>query len=444
MRLFGWLLNLVYAGLLTLVLPLVVWRALRHGRYRAGWRERLWGLLPESQSDNRDTVWLHGVSVGEVLLLRPLVERLQRERPDLRLLVTTSTDTGLAVAREKLSGCTITWMPLDFTWSVRRALRRVRPCLCVLSELELWPNFILAANAAGVPLALVNGRLSDRSFAGYRRLQPLVTRLLRGFDRLAVQDVETRDRFAALGAPGERLIVTGSLKFDGCLTDRSNPATLQLRSDLGLSADETVFVAGSTAPGEEAAVLGAWERVRRQHPRLRLILVPRHRERFEEVAALVTSRGWTLRRRSGISDTVSSDAEKRPVILIDTMGELGAAWGLADFAFVGGSLFPGRGGQSMIDPAAFGAAVMFGPHTDNFRTVVGNLLDHAAARVVADVDEIERTLRGWLNEPPTAAELGRRANELAVSQQGATERTVEVLSRLLPDANNVDISRRAA
>ncbi|MEZ6067868.1 MAG: 3-deoxy-D-manno-octulosonic acid transferase [Planctomycetaceae bacterium] len=439
MRLVGWLLNLVYVGLLTAASPLVLWRMLRHGRYRIGWRERLFGWLPPSPDDGRETLWLHAVSVGEVLLLRPLVARLRSQHPGLRIVITTATDSGFAVAREQYQDCVVTWMPLDFTWAVRTALRRLRPTVCGLVELELWPNLLMAARSAEVPIVLVNGRLSERSWRGYRRLRPLVSRLLSGIARIGVQNATYAARFLDLGAEKSAVVVTGSLKFDGCHTDRENIATMAVRESLSISDGERVFVAGSTGPGEEAIVLEAWERAKLLYPDLRLILVPRHRERFEEVARLIESRGHRLRRRSETIVTPARRADGRtagdgaapPVLLVDTIGELSAVWGVADFAFVGGSLFPGRGGQSMIEPAGYAAAVMFGPHTANFQAVVEQFTAANAVRVVSDAAAMTRCLEGWLSARESALELGSRARELVLSQQGATERTLAALESVL-------------
>ena len=417
-----WILNLAYVALLLAVSPVLLYRRWVHGKYRDGWSEKLWGRLPE-RDGSRPCLWLHAVSVGEVLQLRPLMNLLTAQRPGWDFVITSTTRTGLDVAKKEFAQHTVCYCPLDFSWAVRRAIARLKPSAIVLVELELWPNLVLTANRLGVPLALINGRVSEKSFRGYRRIRPLIARLLSGFELLAVQNEEYADRLRNLGAPSERLHLTGSIKFDGVKSDRSNAKTSELRQFFGLRSDERVFIAGSTQAPEESLALDTWQALRSEFPNLRLILVPRHKERFDDVAALVTSRGLTLQRRS---NDVRGDGD---VLLLDTLGELGACWGLAEIAFVGGSLTQ-RGGQNMLEPAAFGAAVLFGPNTWNFRDIVEQLLARDAARVVRSADELTATVRTLLRDSAAVRDLGSRAREFVATQQGAAARTVELLLRL--------------
>lgn len=417
-----WILNLAYVALLVMVSPVLLYRRWVHGKYRDGWGEKIWGRLPE-RDGSRPCLWLHAVSVGEVLQLRPLMKLLTAQRPGWDFVITTTTRTGLDVARKEYAEHTVCYCPLDFSWAVRNAISRLKPSAIVLVELELWPNLVLTASRLGVPLALINGRVSEKSFRGYCRIRPLVSRLLRCFELLAAQNSEYADRLWALGAPSERLHLTGSIKFDGVQVDRSNSKTAELRQFFGLRSDEKVFIAGSTQASEESYALDTWRALRNEFPNLRLILVPRHKERFEEVAALVTSRGLTLQRRSNPVRTTGD------VLLLDTLGELGACWGLADIAFVGGSLTQ-RGGQNMLEPAAYGAAVLFGPNTWNFRDIVEQLLARDAARVVRSADELTATVREFLQQSAAAEVLGNRAKAFVATQQGAASRTVELLLRL--------------
>ncbi len=417
-----WILNLAYVALLLAVSPVLLYRRLVHGKYRGGWGEKIWGRLPE-RDGSRPCLWLHAVSVGEVLQLRPLMKLLTAQRPGWDFVITTTTRTGLDVAKKEFAQHTVCYCPLDFSWAVCNAISRLKPSAIVLVELELWPNLVLTASRLGIPLALINGRVSAKSFRGYLRIRPLVARLLRCFDLLAAQNREYADRLLALGAPSERLHLTGSIKFDGVQVDRSNPNTAELRHFFGLQSGEKVFIAGSTQAPEESFALDTWQSLRVEFPHLRLILVPRHKERFEEVAALVTSRGLTLQRRSKSAKTNGD------VLLLDTLGELGACWGLADIAFVGGSLTQ-RGGQNMLEPAAYGAAVLFGPNTWNFRDIVEQLLARDAARVVRSAEALTATVREFLKHAVAAEELGGRAQAFVASQQGAAARTVDLLSEL--------------
>ena len=436
-----WILNFAYVALLLAVAPVLLYRRWVLGKYRDGWAEKLWGQLPE-RCGAKPCLWLHAVSVGEVLQLRPMMTLLAAQRPGWDFVITTTTRTGLDVAQKEYPQHTVCYFPLDFSWATRRAISRIKPSAIVLVELELWPNFVLTANRLGIPLALINGRVSHKSFRGYRRIRPLIARLLRGFDLLAAQNSEYADRLLALGAPRDRLHITGSIKFDGVRSNRSNPKTNELREFFGILPDEQVFIAGSTQSPEESFALDTWQALRGEFPNLRLILVPRHKERFEEVATLVASRGLTLRRRSSGCATGRS-AQPTEVLLLDTLGELGACWGLADIAFVGGSLTQ-RGGQNMLEPAAYGATVLFGPNTCNFRDIVEQLLARDAARVVRSDKELTSVVRELLKSPTTAQELGVRAKSFVATQQGAAARTVELLLSLPFNDSNSTVKHRAA
>ncbi|SFI66349.1 3-deoxy-D-manno-octulosonic-acid transferase [Planctomicrobium piriforme] len=433
------LLNIVYCGLVTLVAPLILWKRVRTGKYKRGWGQKFRGTLPIRTDASTPRVWLHAVSVGEVLQLQQVVAALRQSQPSVQIMVTTTTETGHAVANEKLRGCEVAFFPLDFSWSVNEALRRVQPDLIVLVELELWPNFILTAKRLGIPLMLINGRLSARSFRGYARIRPLVQRLLQSFSMIAVQAEEYRERFLALGADPATTLVTGSIKFDGVVTDRQNLRTQGLREWLSLQSGELAFVAGSTQEPEEELALGVYETLSAEFPQLRLVLVPRHPERGNSVAALLESRGHALVRRSR-SDSLCSP---RAVGLLDTVGELGACWGLADVAFVGGS-FTSRGGQNMLEPAAFGAAVCYGPNTWNFRQVVELLEQRDATTTVRSAEELTAFVRTMLTDRSQASERGARARKLVLSQQGATAKTVELIVQCLNGAKAVSPDRAVA
>lgn len=425
------LLNAVYFVLLLTCSPWLLYRALCSGKYRDGWSEKLFGRAPLRIGD-RPCVWFHAVSVGEVLLLRPILQEMARRRPGWDLVVSTTTTTGLAVARGTFPDLVTFYAPYDFSWATRRAVARVRPTVLALVELELWPNLIWAAKEAGARVALVNGRLSLRSHRGYRKFRGPLGPTLRRLDAVAVQTEEYADRFIDLGVPRRRVKVTGSVKYDGLECDRNNPRTLALRRELGLSFSDVVFVAGSTMEGEEAAALSAYRNARIRHPGLRLVLVPRHSERFEKVAAWLVEQGETVVRRSDPSSALARGTAARPSItLVDTIGELSAVWGLADVAFVGGSLFPGRSGQNMMEPTAFGAAVLFGPYTDNFRETVEQLLARRGARRVAHAFELSSALLDDLDDPEAAAARGAAGRAYVLAQHGAADRTLAELDRLV-------------
>ena len=327
--------------------------------------------------------------------------------------------------------------------------------LLVLAELELWPNLIRAAKQQGARVAIINGRMSDKSFPRYRRIRPLVAHLLRKIDYIAVQNVESAARFQKLGAPADRVHITGSLKFDGAETDRGNPRTTALRRLAAFADDDIIFLAGSTQEPEEQIAIDIYRRLAAEQPRLRLVLVPRHPERFESVAKLLDASELPWVRRTQLEPSPSPSLQgrgmnnsrdathRRPIVLVDTVGELGAWWGTAAIAFVGGS-FGSRGGQNMIEPAAYGAAVAFGPNTWNFRDIVGSLQSADAAVVVRNRVELEAFVRRCLEEPHYAAELGSRSQNLVKGQLGATRRTLARLESLLSVEAIRQVTKRTA
>jgi 3-deoxy-D-manno-octulosonic-acid transferase len=438
----AYLLNLFYLLALVLLSPWLLYKALTTGKYRRGLWRKLTGrafLRPAG----RPCAWFHGVSVGEIHLLRQLVECFRRHRPDWQCVVSTTTDTGFEEARKRFPDLEIFYWPLDFTWAVRRALRRVNPTLVVLAEGEFWPNFLAAARQRGVPVAVVNGRMSPRSFRRYRRLRWLTRRLWSRVDLFAVQTEEYGANMRALGAPPGRVHVTGSVKYDGVESDRANPRTQELRRLLGIGADDLVWIAGSTQAPEEEIVLEIFRRLRREYPQLRLLLVPRQKDRFEAVASLLRGSGQPFLRRSELSNRYPViPSGKHAVILVDSIGELGALWGLADVAFVGGSLDGKRGGQNMIEPAAYGAAVVFGPHVWNFQGTAARLVSAGAAVQVADTAGVEEAVRRLLAAPDERQRLGEAARRLVAGERGATERTVALLGELV-SASTPAARRRA-
>jgi 3-deoxy-D-manno-octulosonic-acid transferase len=455
-RLFSWLLNCVYLATLVVFAPLIVWQSLRTGKYRDGYRDKFLGLVPRREGD-ATCVWIHAVSVGEVNLLATMLREFRAAHSDWQLVISTTSRAGYELARKKYADYTVFYCPLDFSWAVRTAIRRVRPTLLVLAELELWPNLIAAAKEQGARVAIINGRISDKSFPSYRRIRWIASHVLKQIDLVAVQNNEMAARFRALGAPPHRVHVTGSLKYDGAQTDRHNLRTTTLRQLAGLTDDDIVFLAGSTQDPEEQIAIDIFRRLSVDHPRLRLTLVPRHPERFDAVAKLLEASNLSWRRRTELPSQPPAEPEAdahslanqppvlpgvlRPILLVDTVGELGAWWGAASIAFVGGS-FGGRGGQNMIEPAAYGAAVAFGPNTWNFRDIVATLLAANAAVVVGDPQSLEAFVRRCLEDPPYSAALGARAQALVKSQLGATARTLTLLDDVR--INGVACSRRAA
>jgi 3-deoxy-D-manno-octulosonic-acid transferase len=427
-------LDACYLLFLLVSSPWLIFKACKTGKYRRGILDKLLGRAPWRSGDV-PCVWFHGVSVGEIHLLRTLVRAFCERHQDWECVISTTTDTGFGEARKHFPAFTVFYWPLDFSWAVARALRNVKPALVILAEGELWPNFLWTARSRGVPVAVVNGRMSPRSAARYRRLSALARPVLSSVSLFLVQNDAHADALGKLGISSERVRVTGSIKYDGVVSDRGNARTQELRRLLRWSPDDLFWVAGSTQEPEEKIIVTVFGRLRSSFPNLRLALVPRQKDRFEGVAALLSKSGLRHVRRSLITSPVE---DRRAIVLFDTIGELGALWGIADVAFVGGSLDGRRGGQNMIEPAAYGSAVVFGPHTWNFRDTVKRLLDIRGAIQVQGAESLENVMRRLLGDAVLRQRLGQAARDLVQSQQGATERTLVELERLSHQAGSRD------
>lgn len=432
----SYLFNLVYLLLLILLSPWIVFRAIRNGRYRRGLGAKFLGLvprlLPEANASGSPTVWFHGVSVGEVHLLRQAVALARKRNPSWRIVVSTSTDTGYDEAKKAFADLEVFFWPLDFSWAIKTALRRVKPDLVVLAEGEIWPNFLRIATNWSIPVALLNGRISPRSYGRYCKVRWLARGLFSRFDLILAQSKDYAAYYQSLG--GRNVIFSGNIKYDGASAERNNAKTMQMRQLLGIRPGELIWVVGSTQPPEEEIALRIFQKARAHHSQLRLILVPRQKDRFDVVASMLESSGEAFTRRSEIATQeriLRARNEGPEIVLIDTIGELSAVWGLADVAYVGGSLDGVRGGQNMIEPAAYGSAVTFGPHTWNFKETVTRLLEIGGAIQVRDEAEWESVTLDLLGNASKRMDLGRRAREFVLSQQGATQRSIEALEALL-------------
>ena len=424
--------NLLYLMALMLLSPVILYRMLRHGRYKRGVLQKLWGLSnaqAKIMTGGKRCVWIHAVSVGEVNLLPRLISRLQGVTT-LPIVVSTSTDTGYDLAVQRFGSQRVFFCPLDFTWAVRRTLRALDPAQLVLAELELWPNLIRVAAQQGCSTMIVNGRLSERSCGGYQKFRKLTEPIFRNLHWVGCQDETSFRNFAACGTAPQRLQVTGSLKFDDAPDDRDVPDVKLRKVWAGVDPSHQVWVVGSTQNGEEQMAIDAFLKLRVRHPQLRLVLVPRHQERFDRVAGLVTQAGLELRRRSKVQMPRSVSWSSNEIILIDTIGELRHWWGVADIATVGGS-FGDRGGQNMLEPAGYGCAVSFGPNTRNFKEIADRLIGANGAQRLQDGEELIGFVDRCIVESSFATSLGSAAQKLIGRHRGAVACTVERLRREL-------------
>ena len=419
--------SLLLACVALVSLPWWLLQMLRLGKYRSGLAERL-GFVPARLNDARPgAIWVHAVSVGEVVAVSPLISELRQKYPDKQIFVSTTTATGQALARQRFGENRVFFMPLDFGFAVRPYLKALQPHILVLAETEFWPNLLHLAGKRGTALATVNARISDRSFPRYRKFKWFFGRVLANMDLFLAQTAEDAARLRAIGAATERVRVSGNLKFD--VRPASGSVLVNdLRSLISKSKESPVIVCGSTAEGEEDPLLASFKMVQQQFPSAIMVLAPRHPERFEKVAGMISSAGIALQRRS-------SWAAPRPIpngiFLLDSVGELAAIYALADIAFVGGSLVP-TGGHNILEPAQYGAAIVVGPHTFNFREIVSIFEQGDAIRVVSAATLGPQFL-ALLNEPQERERLGHRAKDLFAQYAGATRRTLEALGPLLAE-----------
>jgi 3-deoxy-D-manno-octulosonic-acid transferase len=375
----------------------------------------------------RKVVWLHAVSVGEVMAATQLIRELRVALPECVIAVSTTTETGQRLARERLPESPVFYLPLDFAFVVRRYLRVLHPILLILMESELWPNLMEQCARHGVPMAVVNARVSDRSLPRYLRLRSLWRPLLGHVSLYLAQSRENADRLLQIGAPPERVRVSGNLKYDVRATG-TNLLTESLRARLPAYAP--VVVCGSTLEGEERLLLGAWAEVLATEPRAVMVLAPRHPDRFAAVAGLVAGTGLPLLRASEFCERPVA-LEPGSVFLLDTIGDLASIYSLATVAFVGGSLIP-SGGHNPLEPARFAVPVLTGPSFENFREIVDVMQANDAIRVVPGVT-FAAALVDMLQHPVEARALGERGRAVFDAQSGATARTVKALLELLKE-----------
>jgi 3-deoxy-D-manno-octulosonic-acid transferase len=418
---------------LLIASPYWLWQMLRHGKYRAGLAERFGRVPLRLKFERAPVIWIHAVSVGEVLAISGLLAELRVRLPADRLLVSTTTATGQKLARDRFGKENVFYFPLDFRFAVLPYLRALQPRLIVIAETELWPNLLRCAKSMGVPVAVVNARISDRSFPGYRRFRPWVTRVLENIDLFLAQTDEDRKRLLDIGAPRDRVLVSGNLKFD---LPAAKPAAVvsRLREAIAAACSGPTLVCGSTMDDEEALLLNAFKNVLASYPKTVMVLAPRHPERFEKVAGLVAELGVRLWRRS----LWNGEPVSGGVFLLDTIGELASMYSLADIAFVGGSLTP-RGGHNILEPAQFGVPIVIGVSYENFRDIVNLFRARDAVRVVGPA-ELPLAFLELLGNAAERTALGQRAADTARQQSGATARTADALVKLLPHAPEIEAS----
>ena len=435
--------NLALMAVLVAGAPWWLFRMATTQKYREGLLERL-GVVPfrfrratAGLASQRPIIWVHAVSVGEVIAVSRLVTSLSDALPQYLVVVSTTTRTGQVLARERFGVSRVIYCPLDLPWAVRAWMNALRPHLFILAETEFWPNLLSGCYRRKIPVAVVNARISDRSWPHYQRLRSLWRPFLEPLSRVLAQSRTDADRFNAIGCRPLAVTVAGNLKFDVRAAEQA-AATRLLKS---LAADLRLIVAGSTLEGEEAAMLEAWPRLLEFDPKLAMILAVRHPERFAAVAALLDKSGipW-LRRSDWNAQPAGALKPLAPgqIVLLDTIGELASVYSLASVAFVGGSLIP-AGGHNPLEPAQFGVPIVMGPHFANFRAITEDLLAHHALRITDKVD-LAPTLIDLLRNWTKANAMGARAKQVFSSHAGATARCIDALTELLSTHDNTEQS----
>lgn len=422
--------NVALLVALVVSAPWWLFRMATTHKYREGLWARLGGVprALRQRAAAGPVVWLHAVSVGEVLAVSRLVNELDRALPGVQVLVSTTTRTGQALARERFGAERVFYCPLDLPWAVHAYLRVLRPRMLVLAETEFWPNLLTGCFRCGIPVAVVNARISDRSWPRYRALRGLWRPFLRQLSTVLAQSATDAERLVAIGFQTDAVSVAGNLKFDVRAAQEAE-ATRQLRA---IVSRPVFLVAGSTLEGEEAAIVAAHRSILLTNRFLITVLAPRHPERFNTVAGLLDASGVNWTRRSawkGKPVEALKPLEPGCIVLLDTIGELASVYSLASVAFVGGSLVP-AGGHNPLEPAQFGVPIVMGPSYENFRAIVEDLRAHDAIRI-ATQDALAQTLIDLLCDRETAAELGARARQVFEAQAGATARCVEAITALL-------------
>ena len=424
------LMNILYGIALVIYSPKVLYRRLFHGRYRGGWSQRR-GFIDRRCWD-KQCIWIHAVSVGEVNAMRTLIEQLQQQMPEYEIVISSTTDTGLARAKA-LYGAdySVFYFPFDFSWIMKRAFKRIRPAMILLMELEVWPNMASIAQEKQVPVVVVNGRLSDKSFPKYQKIRAITKAMFRKVSLGLAQTDEYAERFIDLGCEKQKVVVTSSLKYDTAQTDGAVEGADRLREQIHL-VNEPLWVAGGTGPGEEKLILNAFAQLKEQPglSKLRLAIVPRKPERFDEVATLIDEAGFGFVRYSALKQNDSITTGKPTVILGDTMGDLKKFYSLATLVFVGRSLTP-MGGSDMMEPTGLGKCTLFGPHTFNFKQTVQALLTgHGALEASDEADLFEKTLQCLIN-PDFADRVGTNGRTVIRQNQGATQKTLATIRSIL-------------
>ena len=420
----------MYLLAVIVISPVVAYRMVRHKRYRLGWVNRFGRIA--RKSPEKKCIWIHAVSVGEVNATKTIIEELENRFSDFEIVISTTTDTGFARATSLYGDSfAVFYFPLDFSLVMRRAFGNIKPSLCLLMELEIWPNFVEIAQRSNVPVVVINGRLSKNSFSKYKMVRPIAKAIFEKTNLILAQTAEYAERFRELGTPAENVIVTGSVKYDTAQTEKVAGVD-ELACQLNID-DGRLWVAGGTGNDEEKILLATFKNLKQQEQfgNLRLAIIPRKPERFDEVAELIEQMGFGLVRYSQIKDGAAPPpTDNQAVILGDTMGDLRKFYSLASIIFVGRTLVS-MGGSDMMEAAALGRCTIFGPYAFNFKQTVEALLAGDGAIMVKDGEDLLRTMQKCLVDADFAERIARNGQEVIRKNQGATAKSISEIAKLL-------------
>jgi len=428
------ILDLLYLLAATAYSPVIIYRAIRYKRYRVGWGQRLGKI--SRRIPHKKCIWLHAVSVGEINAAKTIIKQLENKFGDFEIVISTTTDTGFARATTLFSqNHQVFYFPFDFYLIIKRAFRNIRPDICLLMELEIWPNFVQFAKQSNIPVIVVNGRMSDKSFPRYQKIKPLVKKMFGKISLTLAQTEQYAQRFKELGCQDEKVIVTSSLKYDTAqITDKVEGSDA-IAAQLNIGG-QRLWVTGATGNDEEKILLDVYEKLKgdTRFADLRIVIVPRKPERFDEVAQLIERRSLPLIRYSRVkNNTATPSTDSHAVILGDTMGDLRKFYSLATIIFVGRSLVP-MGGSDMVEAAALGKCTMFGPHAFNFKQTVDALLADSGAIMVKDKEELLQKMQQCLTDSDFAQSVAHNGQEVIRKNQGATKNTIEQIAKFLTTA----------
>ncbi|MFY9270203.1 MAG: 3-deoxy-D-manno-octulosonic acid transferase [Candidatus Manganitrophaceae bacterium] len=433
----------LYRGLILFSLPatffFLAYRFLMRPSYRDGMMQRL-GFYPSDffrRLSGKKVIWVHAVSVGEVISSEIFLHSLKEHYPEAAIVFSTTTPTGQAAARQRLKGVDrFIYFPLDFPWAIRKLIDRISPTLFIFLETELWPFFLQTLSNRKIPSILVNGRISDRGFLRYRRVRFFMSKVLEEVSLFLMQTERDAEKIKAIGAPIERVFVTGNMKYDQAALRRGEEESPVSRAEIGLQETERLLIAGSTHEGEEVAVLSAYRMVREVVGPVRLLIAPRHLERLEGIEELLLEKGFPTVRKTRVGSihklTLSRSQISPPIILLDTLGELDRFYPLADLVFVGGSLIP-VGGHNVLEPAAQGKPVFFGPQMSNFREIADQLKGSGGGIEIANGEEMGEKMCWLIAHPDEMKKRGENAYQVVLMNRGAVLRNMEQVARWLPN-----------